>query len=254
MFGHHHEPAQATVLYAQDVTGQWEERRHSKIEFVLEVHTPTGQTFRAKTTHHFFIFTPYPKVGDVVKVKYDPKSLEATLDLRDDLRYDWKGLQHKEQMQRQAAQAQRDALLSAQPGTPVSSMHSPRGVDIASLDPELQALMDLEEAERRAEQANGQQWKAFMEAQKLHRDLEYTGVSGQAKILHLQQAGGPVQRFVPLFVEVLVQPDDMSSPFECSFTAWIDTSKGMLTEGHIFPVKYDPQHTTRIVFLFPASA
>ena len=157
MFGHHREPAQATVLYAEIVIGKWEEEHQIKVEFVLEVHPPTGQAFRAKTTHHFGSFTPHPKVGDVVNVKYDPKSLEVELDLTHDDRYDWKGLKHKQQAERQAEQARRDALLSAPHGTPASSATSAGGAGMVDLDPELQALMDLEEAERRSAQADGQQ-------------------------------------------------------------------------------------------------
>ena len=156
MFGHHHEPAQATVLYAEIVFGKWEEEHHTRVEFVLEVRTPTGQAFRAKTTHHFYSFTPYPQVGDVVNVKYDPKSLEVVLDLSHDDRYDSKGFKHKQQVERQAEKARRDALLSAPPGTPASSATSTGGAGMVALDPELQALMDMEEAERRAAQADGQ--------------------------------------------------------------------------------------------------
>lgn len=76
MFGHH-EPAQAKVLYAQDVTGGWEDVHHVKIEFVVEVYPPTGQAFRAKATHHFIMFTHYPQAGDVINVKYNPKNLEV---------------------------------------------------------------------------------------------------------------------------------------------------------------------------------
>jgi hypothetical protein len=117
MFGHH-ESAQATVLYTQDVSGAWEDRNHCKLEFVLEVHPPGGQAFRAKATHHFIIFTPYPQVGDVVYVKYDPKSLEVQLDVKDDNRYGEKGLKRKRDVEREAAQAQRDALLAEPPATP----------------------------------------------------------------------------------------------------------------------------------------
>src|SRR6185437_16348956 len=156
MFGHHHQPAQATVLYAEIVIGHWEEEHHVKVEFVLEVHPPTGQAFRAKTTHHFYSYAPYPKVGDMVHVKYDPKSLEVELDLSHDDRYDLKGLKHRQQAERQAEQARRDALLSAPPGTPAASATSAGGTGMTDLDPELQALMDLEEAERRAAQADWQ--------------------------------------------------------------------------------------------------
>ncbi len=275
MFGHHHEPAQATVLYAEIVIGRWEEEHHDKVEFVLEVRPPNRQAFRAKTTHHFYSFTPHPEVGDTVNVKYDPKSLEVELDLTHDDRYNLKGLKHKQQAERQAEQVRRDALLSSPPGTPTSSTTFAGGAGMIDLDPELQALMDLEEAERRAAQAGGQPWTvqgvqmpadfsgmaapvnpqaamALAEAQMLRHHLERTGASGQANILRKQQAGNPIQRFTPFFVEVQVQPDAMGFPFQCSFTTWIDTSKIMLMEGSTLPVKYDPQNPSRMVFLFPA--
>ncbi len=274
MFGHH-ESAQATVLYTQDVSGVWEDRRHRKMEFGLEVHPPTGQAFRAKATHHFLWFTPYPQVGDVVNVKYDPKSLEVQLDVNDDNRYGEKGLKRQRDVEREAAQAQHDALLAAPPGTPLPSAASLGGAGMADLDPELQELLQLEEAERQAAQAAGQQWAAqgaqmpagfpgtaaplnsqagmgLAETQMLHRELANTGASGQAKILRKQQAGQPFQQFIPFFVEVQVQPDALGFPFACSFTTWIDTSKGTLMEGDTFPVRYDPQNTARMVFPFSA--
>lgn len=149
------------------------------------------------------------------------------------------------------------------------------GAGMDSLDPELQELMHMAEAEHQAKLAREQQMPGFKrimppgvpgmaspvnpqaaigleEMQMLHRELEYRGASGQAKILRKQQAGAPVQHFVPFFVEVQVQPDNMGFPFTCSFTTWIDTSKGTLMEGYTYPVKYDPQNTARMVFLFPA--
>jgi hypothetical protein len=153
MFGHH-ESAQATVLYAQDMSSTWEDVNHVKIEFVLEVHPSNGQAFRAKATHHFITFTHYPQVGDVVNVKYHPKNREVELDLKDDIRYGVKRLKQQEQAERKVAQARRDALLSAPPGTPAA--HSVGGAAMTDLDPELQALMNQEEAERRAAQADGQ--------------------------------------------------------------------------------------------------
>lgn len=117
MFGHH-ESAQAKVLYAEDMTGNWEDIHHVKIEFVLEVHPQNGQAFKAKATHHFIRFTHYPHVGDIVNVTYHPQSLEVKLDLKDDIRYGEKGLNHQEQVRRQEAQARRDALLETPPETP----------------------------------------------------------------------------------------------------------------------------------------
>ncbi|HLW02328.1 MAG TPA: hypothetical protein VKT82_26970 [Ktedonobacterales bacterium] len=312
MFGHH-ETAQAKVLLAEMVIKAWEEEHHTSYEFVLEVQPPNGQAFRAKTTHSFPSFTPHPEVGDMVYVKYDPKSLKVELHVHGDNRYGWSGEKHHEQAQRQAEQAKRDALLAAPPGTPVSGVKASGGAGMAGLDPELQELMRLEEAERRAAQANpsglpgmnnvdqemlelmqeeeaerragqagGQQGPgfqqiqagqvvqmspggypgaassinpqaamAFAEAQALRQQLEYTGASGKAQILRKQQAGSPIDRFVPFYVEVTVHPDHHGHPFQCSFTAWIDTSKGTLMEGYTIPVKYDPQNTARIVFVLP---
>lgn len=116
MFGHH-ESAQAKVLYAEDMSGGWEDIHHVKIEFVLEVHPPNGQAFKAKTTHHFIRFTHYPQVGHIVNVKYNPKNLEVKLDLKDDIRYGEKGVKHQEQVRHQEAQARRDALLATPPET-----------------------------------------------------------------------------------------------------------------------------------------
>ena len=155
MFGKH-ESVQATVLYGQDVTGNWGDVHHVKMEFVLEVHPSDGQTFRAKATHHFLRWRPYPQVGDVVNVKYHPTSRAVALELKDDLRYGEKGLKHQQHTQRQTAQARRDALLAAPPGTPPASATSASDARMAELDPELRALLDLEEAERLAAQADGQ--------------------------------------------------------------------------------------------------
>lgn len=282
MFGHHYQPAQAKVLYAEIVFGHWEEEHHTKVEFVLEVHPPTGQAFRAKTTHHFYSFTPYPSVGDTVNVKYDPKSLKVELNVHGDNRYGREGEKHKEQIQRQKEQAKRDALLAAPPGTPASPANTFGNAGMAGLDPELQELMQLEEAERRAAQGGGQQMPSFQQimdarntnlspgspgatfqnnpqgemawqaAHTLHRELAHSGASGQAKILRKQKMGEPVHHHTPFFVEVMVQPDNMGYPFQCSFTAWVDVNKGTLQEGYTIPVKYDPQNPSRIVFDLPS--
>ncbi|HEY7355776.1 MAG TPA: hypothetical protein VH590_04885, partial [Ktedonobacterales bacterium] len=261
MFGHH-ESAQATVLLAEDVSGSWEDAHHIKLEFVLEVHPPNGQAFRAKATHHFIRFTPYPQVGDVVYVKYDPKSLEVKLDVNDDNRYGEKGLKRERDVKREAEQARRDALLAEPPAAPLSLAalaSSPllKGINPADLNPELLEMVRQAEAERLAAQQPGapgqpQAAPGLAEAQALHRELEYGGSSGQAKILRKQQTGEPVHHHAPFFVEALVQPDNLTSPFQCAFTTWIDSSRGTLTEGHTHPVRYDPQNTARVVFAFSA--
>ena len=279
MFGHH-ESAQAKVLYAEIVITAWEEEHHTSYEFVLEVQPPNGQAFRAKTTHHFPSFMPHPQVGDMVYVKYDPKSLKVELNVHGDNRYGYEGEKHKEQAQRQAEIAKRDALLSAQPGMPVSPAASAGGAGMAGLDPELQELMRLEEAERQAEQGGGQQMPTFkqimdarsthippgspgaaspsnpqvawLEARTLHKELMHSGASGQAKILRKQRMGEPIHHHTPFFVEVMVQPANMGYPFQCSFIAWVDTNQEALKDGYTIPVKYDPQNTTRIVFDLPS--
>jgi hypothetical protein len=103
-----------------------------------------------------------------------------------------------------------------------------------------------------ASPVNPQAGLGLAEAQQLRRELEMTGAMGQAKILRKQQTGAPVQQFAPFWVEVMVQPQAMGYPFQCSFTAWIDTSRGTLAEGYTFPVRYDPQNTARMVFPFSA--
>lgn len=276
MFGHHHESAQATVLYAEMVFNSVE----ATYEFVLEVHPPGGQAFRAKATHHFVHFTPYPQVGDVVYVKYDPKSLEVQLDVNDDNRYGEKGLKRQRDVEHEAAQAQRDALLAAPPGTPVSSANAPGSGGVNHVDPALQELLHQEEAERQAAQAGGQPWPSFeqvqdarvpqmpggfggavslseaqaswLEARALQGELMRTGASGQAKVVRKQQTGEPIHHLTPFFVEVLVQPDHLGSPFQSSFTAWVDQSLSTLREGSTLPVKYDPQNPSRMVFVLPA--
>ncbi len=273
MFGHH-EYAQAKVLMAEMVFPTWEEEHHSTYEFVLEVQPPNGQAFRAKTRHSFISFTPHPEVGDIVNVKYDPKSQKVELEVHGDNRYGAQGEKHREQAQRQAEQARRDALLSAPPGTPVSSSIASGSASMAGLDPELQELLQMEEAERRSGQAAAQPWGAqsaqtpgafagagasvsaqaalaLAESQALRQQLEYNGASGKAQILRKQQTGAPIDRYAPFFVEVMVHPDHHGSPFQCSFTTWIDISKGTLIEGYTIPVKYDPQNTSRIAFVLP---
>lgn len=258
MFSWHHELAQATVLYTGDITSDWGDQAYDKMEYVLEVHTPTGQVFRAKATHRFIRFTHTPQVGDVVKVKYDPRSQKVELELRDDLRYGVKHMRYVEQMEHQAGRNQRDALLAAPPGTPLPSAGRPGGAGIHSLDAELLELMALEEAERQQSTA-GTSWPAqqqvapgLAEEQRLRQELMYSGLSGRAQLMQKRQAGAPSQQFVPFFVTVQVHPDMPGQPFECSFMAWVDTSKGYLQEGYVLPVRYDPQNTARIVFIWPA--
>ena len=242
----HHETAQAKVLFAEMVITAWEEEHHTTYEFVLEVQPPNGQAFREKTRHAFPSFTPHPEVGDVVYVKYDPKSLKIELHLHGDNRYGWEGEKHKEQMRHQAEQAQRDALLAAPPGTPLPSSHPRGGAGMAGLDPELQALMHLEEAERRAQQAGGQQqWNvqavqmpggfpgmaaqvdpqaamALSQAQMLRQELEQSGASGRRPSCGSRRWA---RRFTTL--------PHFSLRCRCSQTAWVTPFNALSRPGLI---------------------
>lgn len=258
MFHWHQELAQATVLYTGDITSDWGDQAYDKMEYVLEVHPPTGQVFRARTTHRFIKFTHTPQVGDVVNVTYDPRSQKVELDLKDDLRYGVKHMRYVEQMERQAGRQQRDALLAAPPGTPLPSAGGPAGAGRPSLDAELLELLALEEAERQQSTVDPS-WPAphpvvpeLAQEQKLREELMASGFSGRAQLIHKRQAGAPSQQFVPFFVTVQVYPDLPGQSFECSFLAWVDTSRGYLQEGYMLPVRYDPQNTARIVFIWPA--
>ena len=105
-------------------------------KYIVEVQPETGAAFRAETKAR----VPYlggPNDGDVVNCRYDPDSHKVELVIDGDPRYDPKLL-------RKAEKAQREELLNATPGStpaPASSGYTP-------LDPELQALMDADEAER----------------------------------------------------------------------------------------------------------
>ncbi len=118
MFGKSLEPAEATVL---DTNRHYQNPQYLKMELVLEVHPPTGQAFRATASYHFYGAAAKPQVGDVVNVKYNPKSLKVELDLKEDPRYGEKRTSLEQQLKRQEEQARRAALLAAPPGKPLAS-------------------------------------------------------------------------------------------------------------------------------------
>lgn len=110
-----YQSAEATIL--EDITGG-----QNKKEFGLEVHPPDGPAFRAIASYHLpFRSARKPRVGDVVKVKYHPKSRKVKLDVKDDVRYGMKREALERQFKRQEAQARRAALLATPPGMPLSS-------------------------------------------------------------------------------------------------------------------------------------
>lgn len=77
-------------------------------------------------------------MGDVVPCRYDADARKVELVLEGDPRFDPK-------LKKASAKAQRDALLKGTPGAaPTAGGYQP-------LDPELQALMNADEAERRGQ-------------------------------------------------------------------------------------------------------
>ncbi len=87
MFGKHFEAAEATILFIKYHSGGYHgegDRRNSgdgyaTYEVILEVRTRDGQTFRTDIKQYFSL---RPRVGDVVKVKYDPKSKKVKVEVR----------------------------------------------------------------------------------------------------------------------------------------------------------------------------
>lgn len=130
----------ATILADEGYTGfsstgpnyAWE---HCK--YIVEVRPDGGEAFRAETVAKV-AFLGGPNVGDVVNCKYDASSHKVELLLDGDPRYD-------PRLQKAAEKAQNDAILHGSPGSaPAANPTS----GYTPLDPELQALMDAEEAER----------------------------------------------------------------------------------------------------------
>jgi Short C-terminal domain len=135
MFGKKMVEGKARILACEGVTsGNSGTDLHGKLwmhyKYIVEVHPAGGSAFRAevkvKAAHS-------PNVGDLVNARYDVSSHKVELILEGDPRYDPK-------LRRAEKKAKRDELLHG--GAPAAVG--------TGLDPELQALMDMEEAERRA--------------------------------------------------------------------------------------------------------
>jgi len=142
MFGKKSSEGTARILADEGLTGftvndtgfghAWQ---HNK--YIVEVTPQSGPPFRAETVARISAYDG-PIEGDVVNCRYDEKSHEVELVLMGDPRYD-------PDLKKAAAEAQREALLSGAPApaAPTSDGYTP-------LDPELQALMDADDAERAA--------------------------------------------------------------------------------------------------------
>ena len=118
---------------------------HSKYDLVLDVHPLGAPPFRAPAEASFAIMYS-PSVGDVLNVRCNPSTGKVDVDVDNDPRFNVK---LHDQAYKAQLEAQRQRDLAAPPGTPPASMSRGQSSGGATLDPELQELMRLEEEERR---------------------------------------------------------------------------------------------------------
>ncbi len=71
-------------------------------DHVVRVRATEHEPFEAKIRDKFWIVGLRPKLGDILDVRYDPKSLETVFVLDGDPRYDVKALEAKNDAQRSA--------------------------------------------------------------------------------------------------------------------------------------------------------
>jgi hypothetical protein len=261
MFGKHLEPAEATVLYAEIVHAS-SHTSWQTYEFILDVRTATGQVFRTKKKQEFAPFT-HPKAGDVIKVKCDPKNMKVEFDLKGDLRFDPKA-------QDAATKARHDAILASQPGTPLpqnqyqdalrAQFHVGGGTGAALNLNELLSnalasganVIQMNSVGQTftadgLQNQSGQAQVAFMQNALLRADLQNSGATGTATILHIEDAGMTFPPFVAQKVTIRVQ-EASYQVFEATFTAWADTRKEQFYAGTTLTVRYDASNHDRIIF------
>ena len=101
-------PATAVVQFAQP-RHQLASNEFRKFDFVVDVQPEGREAFRAEVVESFWLTGLHPGVGDIVKVRYDPKSLKTVFDLKGDPRYDLKA-------RRDGDEARKQALLRGKPG------------------------------------------------------------------------------------------------------------------------------------------
>lgn len=265
MFGKHLEPAEATVLFVELSSS------HHIYEFILDVRTASGKVFRVDKKQEFIPFT-HPEVGDVVKVKYNPKNMKVEFDLKGDIRYDARAREA-------AARARRDAILSSQPGTPL-----PPDPLTATFQDRFQSTsdagtalnLDLNEIMNKAfsgntfpsgatvihVESNGQTFTsngtsaqgqagpaqmAFVQSTLLRVELQSRGATGTATILYVEDAGMSFPPFTAQKITARVQESSSYQVFDSTFTAWVDTRKVQLTPGTSIAVCYDPANHDKII-------
>lgn len=233
MFGKHFEAAEATILFVTYHSGgyhgegDWRNSAdgYATFEVILEVRTQDGQTFRTDIKEYFSL---RPRVGDVVKVDYDPKSKKVKVVTKGDARYDVRAFVHAADL---ADKAKRDALLSAPAGTPL---------------PQTFDRVNLREKERTEDT------RVELEEQKKLRDeLLLNGSEGTATILRIWELGAAVPPLARYVLKVEVRPLLGGAPFTCSLRTFLDPRTTPIAAGSTLPVRYDPQDTSRIILQDP---
>ncbi len=95
------ELAEATVVFA----GQHKKvatNDYRKYDFVVDVRPARDEPFRAELQAVFTVGGLKPGEGDVLRVRFDPKSHDVVFDLDGDPRYDIKALRAANEQRRQA--------------------------------------------------------------------------------------------------------------------------------------------------------
>ncbi|MCW3021540.1 MAG: Short C-terminal protein [Conexibacter sp.] len=97
-------PAEATVLSIEDKTGMTSDTSRTFLH-VLEVRPEGREPFRAEVREVFGIVSLRPAEYDVLRVKYDPGSLNVVFDFEGDPRYDLEASRARTlEMRRQTAE------------------------------------------------------------------------------------------------------------------------------------------------------
>jgi hypothetical protein len=97
-------PAEATVLSIEDKTGITSDTSRTFLH-VLEVRPEGREPFRAEVREVFGIVSLRPAEYDVLRVKYDPESLNVVFDFEGDPRYDLEASRARTlEMRRQTAE------------------------------------------------------------------------------------------------------------------------------------------------------
>ncbi|MFL5626127.1 MAG: hypothetical protein ACJ788_11095 [Ktedonobacteraceae bacterium] len=199
--------------------------------------------FRTTIKDMFVAGGIHPKVGDIVKVKYDPKSLKVKFDLKGDPRYDLKALKDQAKMQR-------EHLLASPPGT--LPPQNPMQQEQLTQEEKLAALLQVAILKVNPEQYISQEAQtSLIQYANLSKELRVNGHIGMATVLRKEDTGLALPPVIGYAVSVRVQPS-WGEPFESAFTTWINTRTRSIKEGDMIQVRYDANNPARIVFEFPA--